>query len=101
MIITSRKDIKTIGIWTLQRREFGNGQYDYDYVIKSEVESAVRFHIKTRADFDAGRVVFTVKCSVNSHPMDLEEAAEFIEYLQEALVVASEFQQAIDSAEED
>lgn len=100
MITTSRKDIKTIGIWTLQRREFGNGEYDYDYIIESEVESAVKFHIKTRADFDAGRVVGTVKYSVNSHPMDLEEAAEFIDYVQQVLVVADEFQKAIDSDEE-
>lgn len=32
--------------------------------------------------------------------MDLEEAAKLIEYVQQALVVAAEFQQAIESAEE-
>lgn len=97
MSTTSRKDIKTVGIWTLQRRELGDGEYTY--TINAESKSAVDLYINDRMDFKTDRTVYEVEYSVNSSPMDLEEAADFVSHAQYALVAATEFQRAIDSAD--
>ena len=97
MSTTSRKDIKTVGIWTLQRRELGDGEYTY--TINAESKSAVNLYINDMMDFGSERMTYTVEYSANSRPMDLEEAADFVAHAQYALVAATEFQRAIDSAD--
>ena len=94
---TTRKDIKTVGAWTLQRREYSSG--NYDYIISSDSKTAVNLYVNDRPDFQADRMVYTVEYSPYSRIMDLEEAAEFVAHAQQALVAATEFQQEIDAAE--
>ena len=97
MSTTSRKDIKTVGIWTLQRREFGNDEYDY--VINAEGKSAVNLFFNDRYNSKIRCMEFKVDYSANTVPMDLEEAADFVSHAQYALVAATEFQRSIDSAD--
>ena len=93
----TRQDLKTVGVWTLQRREFGNGEYDYR--IATSTRPVVELHVNDRPDFKTNRMVYTVEYSPRSSVMDLEEAAEFVAQAEYALVAATEFQQAIDAAE--
>lgn len=97
MSTTSRQTIKTVGIWALQRREYSNNEHDY--IIVADGKPAVNLFVNDRPDFEAERTVYTVEYSANSRSMDLEGAAEFVAQAQYALVAATEFQQAIDSAE--
>ena len=93
----NRKDMKTFGPWTLQRREYNGG--NYDYIIQSYGKRAVHLYVNDRPDFKADRMVYTVEFSPSSSLMDLEEAADFVTEAQQALTAANVFQQAIDSAE--
>ena len=97
MSTISRETVKTSGVWTLQRRDFGNGEYDY--LIIADGKMAVNLYVSDLPDFKADRMVYTVEYSPYSRTMDLEEAAQFVEQAQQALVAATEFQQAIDEAE--
>ena len=96
MIIT-RHTLKTIGIWTLQRREFGTG--DHDYVIKTDGKKVVDLFVNDLYDSKTERTVYTVEYSHFSRSMTLEETKEFIEHAQQALNAATAFQQEIDAAE--
>lgn len=93
----SRQTLKTIGVWTLRRREFENN--DHDYIIVADGKPAVNLFVNDRPDFKAERTVYTIEYYANSRQMDLEEAANFVAQAQYALVAATEFQQAIDAAE--
>jgi hypothetical protein len=93
---TTRKDIKTIDTWTLRRLEHPNG--DHTYTIITDSQAPAHLFASGLPNFD-GRMVWTVKCSPVTWTMTLEETAEFVEQTQQALVVATEFQQAIDEAE--
>lgn len=93
-----RTNIKTIGIWTLQRREFEEGEYDY--FIKSENSSrSIDLFVNERKDYKTGRTAFTLEYSHFSKQMTLEEAAWFVEQAKQTLEVAREFQDEIDSYE--
>ena len=91
------QDLKTVGVWTLRRREFGNGEYDYKIV--TSTRPVVELYVNDRLDSKTNRMAYTVEYSPRSRVMDLEEAAEFVAQAEYALVAATEFQQAIDAAE--
>ena len=94
---TTHQDLKTVGVWTLRRREFGDGEYAY--TIATSTRPAVELYVNDRPDFKTNRMVYTVEYSPRSSVMDLEEAAEFVAQAQYAMVAATEFQRVIDTAE--
>lgn len=96
MSTTSRKDVKTVGVWTLQRREFDN---DHDYIVRANGKPSVNLYVNDRYNSEIRRTMFKVEYSANTFPMNLEEASDFVAHAQYALVAATEFQQAIDSVE--
>lgn len=94
---TTRKDIQTIGPWTLERREFSSGEHYY--AIKADSKTAVDLFINERTDHKTKRTTYTIEYTPSSRSMDLEEAAEFAAHAQLALAAANEFQRVIDAAE--
>lgn len=96
-IIIARQTLKTVGDWTLQRRDFEDDVHDY--IIEANGKPAVNLFVSERPDFKTDRTVYTVEYTANSFPLNLEEAAAFVTHAQRALVAATEFQQAIDAAE--
>lgn len=97
MNIITRQTLKTVGDWTLQRRDFEGGEYDY--IVRAKGKPAVNLFVNDRYNSEIRRTVSKVEYSANTYPMNLEEAAFFVEHAQQALVAATEFQQAIDAAE--
>lgn len=93
----TRQDIKTIETWTLQGWENPNGRSTY--VINTDGQPTVSLWVESLPDFNSDRMVHTVKCSPYSRMMDVEETAEFVKQVQQALEVATEFQKAIDEIE--
>lgn len=90
--------LKSIGIWTLQRRNFEDGCYDYH--IKAPYEGkSVDLFVNERTDHKTGRTAFEVEYSHFSKHTDLTEAALFIAQANVAVAAGLEFQEAIDSYE--
>lgn len=94
---TTRKDIQTIGPWTLERREYSSGEYYY--AIKADSKTAVDLFIYDRTDHKTKRTTYSIEYTPSSRSMDMEAAAEFVAHAQLALVAANEFQRVIDAAE--
>lgn len=94
---TSRETIKTVGIWTLQRRNFG--QDGHDYVITAENKTPITLFVDEHTDSKTGHTAYSIEYSQSSVSMDLDEAAEFMDDVQRALYAASVFQRTIDAAE--
>lgn len=97
MSTITRKNIETVGIWTLQRRDFGKD--GHDYVIKVEGKKRIDLFVNELPGDETGRTEFKVEYSHSSKTMDLEETSEFIELAKQALVAGHSFQMAIDKAE--
>ena len=93
----TRETVKTVGIWTLERRDFD--QDGHDYVIKADRKTAITLFVNERTDAKTNRAVYSIEYSQSSISMDLDEAAEFMDEVQRALYAASVFQRTIDSYE--
>lgn len=94
----TRKNIETVGIWTLQRLEFEGGGHEY-VIQSSDRKRKVDLFVNERPDFKNERSTYTVEYSHFSKLMDLDETAEFIELAKQALIAGHSFQMAIDKAE--
>lgn len=94
----NRTDIATIAHWTLQRREFKSGGYDYA-IQADDHRLLVSLFVTVRPDFQAKRVDYEVTVSPSSRQLDLNEAVEFAALVQESVIAARSFQHMIEAAE--
>lgn len=95
----TRETLKSIGIWTLQRRNFEDGCYDYHIKASNLKNLSVDLFVNERTDHKTGRTAFEVEYSHFSKHTDLTEAALFIEQANVAVAAGLEFQEEINSRE--
>ena len=94
----NRTDIATIAHWTLQRREFESGGYDYT-IQRNERRLLIDLYVTVRPDFQTKRIDYEVTVTPSSRQLDLNEAVEFAALAQGAVIAARSFQHMIEAAE--